>query len=195
MGSLVLIARQLGRLSRIGNVLALTAAGMTLLNPYVLVWDVGFQLSFLATLGLVYISPILEKIMPAVSKPTALVELYETFFATLAAIIATLPLILFQFGRLSTVAPLVNVLVLWSIPWLMLLGFVALVLSFIYFPLGQIIAWTAALGLKYVILIVTFFGSKSWSSFDFALPWWGMVGLYVVLIYGVVRYEIKNKNS
>jgi hypothetical protein len=77
----------------------------------------------------------------------------------------------------------------------MLLGFVALVLSFIYFPLGQIIAWTAALGLKYVILIVTFFGSKSWSSFDFALPWWGMVGLYVVLIYGVVRYEIKNKNS
>ncbi len=195
MGSLVLIARQLGRLSRISNVLVFTAAVMTLLNPYVLVWDVGFQLSFLATLGLVYVSPLLEKVFPTLTKPTVLIEFYETFIATLSAIIATLPLILFQFGRLSTVAPLVNVLVLWSIPWLMLLGFVSLIISFVYFPLGQVVAWVASLGLKYVILVVTFFGSKNWASLDIALPWWGMVALYAILIYWVVRYEIKNKNT
>ncbi len=191
MGSLVLIARQLGRLSRISNVLVLTAASMTLLNPYVLVWDVGFQLSFLATLGLVYISPLLETALPTLVKPAVLAGLYETFIATLSAITATLPLILFQFGRLSTVAPLVNVLVLWCIPWLMLFGFVSLIISFLYFPLGQIVAWVASVGLKYVILVVTFFGSKSWSSLDFALPWWGMVGLYVALFIVIARSEAR----
>jgi competence protein ComEC len=217
MGGLVLIARQLGRLSRISNVLVFTAAVMTLLNPYVLVWDIGFQLSFLATLGLVYISPVLQSViltrrggeglseksnylMKGIlrfvqnDKPEWVVGLYETFIATLSAIIATLPLILFQFGRLSTVAPLVNVLVLWCIPWLMLLGFVSLMLSFVYFPLGQVIAWIASVGLKYVILVVTFFGEKSWASLDFGLPWWGMVGMYAVLFVVIAR-SIVTKHS
>ena len=46
MGLIVLLAGQLGRLSRIGNVLIFTAALMLLFNPYVLIWDAGFQLSF-----------------------------------------------------------------------------------------------------------------------------------------------------
>ncbi len=219
MGSLVLVARQLGRLSRISNVLVFTAAVMTLLNPYVLIWDAGFQLSFLATLGLVYVSPVLEHVIARtcrggdeaiplitdsffnknwtclsrgllrLARNDKVKPFVETLIATLSAIIATLPLILFQFGRLSTVAPLVNVLILWCIPWLMLFGFVSLVASFLYFPLGQIIAWLAALGLKYVILVVSFFGEKSWASFDTALPWWGMIGLYVALFAVIARSE------
>jgi competence protein ComEC len=191
MGSLVLVARRLGRMSRIGNVLIGTAALMTLLNPYVLVWDVGFQLSFLATIGLVYISPLFEKIVPTVKSPDWLIGLSETLLATLSAIIATLPLILFQFGRLSIVAPLVNVLVLWAVPWLMLLGFLALLLSCLYFPLGQGVAWLAAVGLKYVILVVSFFGSKSWAALDIQLPWWGMGVLYLGLIVVVAREQGK----
>src|SRR3989338_4103247 len=57
MGMLVLLAKQLGRLSRVDNVLALSAVLMLLQNPLVLRWDAGFQLSFAATLGLVYLSP------------------------------------------------------------------------------------------------------------------------------------------
>ena len=61
MGMLVLLATQLGRMSQIANTLILAAVVMILINPKVLVFDTGFQLSFLATIGLVYLSPKLEK--------------------------------------------------------------------------------------------------------------------------------------
>ncbi|MDP1709979.1 MAG: ComEC/Rec2 family competence protein, partial [Candidatus Komeilibacteria bacterium] len=60
MGVFVLLARTLGRESRATNALAFTAFVMLLINPKILVFDAGFQLSFLATMGLVYINPILQ---------------------------------------------------------------------------------------------------------------------------------------
>ena len=182
MGILVLVAGQLGRLSRVGNVLVSTATVMLLFNPFVLIWDAGFQLSFLATLGLVYLSPLLEKYYG------------QILSATLSAIIATLPFILFQFGRLSIVAPLVNVLVLWVIPWLMLFGFLAVMIGFLFFPLGQVVAWLAGLGLKYVIILTNWFGSKSWAAVEISLPWWGMILLYILMIWSIKKYEAKNKD-
>lgn len=212
MGLIVLTGQYLGRLSRMGTVLIFTAAVMMLGNPYVLLWDAGFQLSFLATLGLVYVSPILSSVIARSEERTTKQspvrpdnlnkgiaaflsvarndKIFEPLVSTLSAIIATTPLIMYQFGRLSLVAPLVNILVLWIIPWLMLFGFVAVVLSFIFFPLGQLVAWVGALGLWYVILVATFFGRQSWSAINFSLPWWTMLGLYTVLIYYVQK---KNK--
>ena len=63
MGALVLTAQYVGRQSSIGNILVAAATIMVILNPYLIVWDVGFQLSFLATIGLVYISPILQGVI------------------------------------------------------------------------------------------------------------------------------------
>ncbi|MDO8499809.1 MAG: ComEC/Rec2 family competence protein [bacterium] len=174
MGVLVLVAGLMGRLSRIGNVLVFTAAVMLLFNPFILIWDAGFQLSFLATLGLVYISPLLA-------------EWPEVVRSTLSAIIATLPLILFQFGRLSMVAPLVNVLILWMVPYLMFFGALAILASFIFFSAGLLFAWIALVGLKFMIFIATWFGSQPWSAVDFTIPWWVMILAYLVLIYWVMR--------
>ena len=132
MGIIVLLSKQMGRMSRIGTVLLLTAVVMTIQNPLVLVWDAGFQLSFISTCCLVYLSPIF------VQRCKRLPELFglkESFISTISAIVATLPLILFQFGRLSIVAPIVNMLVLWIIPYLMLFGFFAKVFGFFLFPL------------------------------------------------------------
>lgn len=184
MGILVLVAGQLGKMSKIGNVLVLTAGTMVLLNPFILIWDAGFQLSFLATLGLVYVSPVLkQKLGPHLQN--------EILISTFSAIIATLPFMLFTFGRISTVAPIANVLILWIIPWLMLLGFVAIIFSFIFYPLGQLIAWVAGLGLKYVIILAEWFGEQSWSAWEFSLPWWGMVSLYLLLIYLINSRSVK----
>ena len=199
MGVLVLTAGQLGRMSRIGNVLILTASVMLLLNPFILIWDAGFQLSFLATLGLVYVSPVLQTVIvrSETTKQSFWTKILgnEILISTLSAIIATLPFMLFIFGRISIVAPVVNVLVLWIIPWLMLLGFVAIVTSFIFYPFGQIIAWIAGLGLKYVIILAEWFGGQSWSALEFSLPWWGMVVLYLIVTRYIISYESKNKNS
>ena len=188
MGLAVLAGQYIGRGAQTGRLLVFTAAVMVLLNPYILWWDAGFQLSFLSTLGLVYISPLLNNIFLK-DESTAFASFTESFITTLSAIIATMPLILYQFGRLSIVAPLVNILILWLVPWLMLMGFLSVLFGFIFFPLGQILAWITGFGLSYVIMVVNWFGSKKWAAVDFRLPLWGMIIIYGAIIFFIIRYK------
>lgn len=185
MGTIALTAERLGRRGSVGTILIVSAAVMLLANPLLFLWDAGFQLSFLATLGIVYVTPILEKKITWANKWFG--KIREPLITTLAAIIATTPLIMYQFGRFSLVAPLVNILVLWVVPWLMLLGFLAVVGSALFFPLGQAIAWFAHLGLAYVIFVTGLFGHQSWSAIDVALPWWGMVLMYFFILWYVKK--------
>ncbi len=182
MGIAVLTARQVGRGTRIVNVLVLTVAVMQIFNPYLLIWDVGFQLSFLALVGLVYVSPVIIKFI----KLPAIIQ--EPLAQTLSAIIATLPLMLYQFGTISLSAPLVNILILWIVPWLMLSGAVTIGVSLIFFPLGRLFAFITHFGLSYVIMIVQFFGEKSWSSALVQIPLWLMFLMYGILVYILYRY-------
>ncbi|MBP9694892.1 MAG: ComEC/Rec2 family competence protein [Candidatus Magasanikbacteria bacterium] len=182
MAFLVLLAKQLGRLARIGNVLVFTAAIMTFFNPFILFWDVGFQLSFLSTIGIVYLTPLFEYWF---RKIPDFLGTKESFATTLAAITATLPLILFQFGRLSIVAPIVNVLILWIVPWLMLFGFCTVVISFFITPVANLFAYLTHFGMKYVIVIVHWFSGLNFAAVDMRLPWWGMVLVY---LFGVWQY-------
>lgn len=191
MGIVVLVARQMGRISRIGNVLVLTAVLMTMSNPYILVWDAGFQLSFLATIGLVYIAPLFD---PYVKRLTTAFGLRETVVATLAATIATLPLILYQFGRLSIVSPIVNVLVLPIIPFVMLVGFVSTVVSFVYYPIGQFIGFIAWGGMVYIVSIVRWFSKIPFAAVEVSIPFVGVVVAYGILGYIVVR-KLRNKQN
>ncbi len=195
MAAIVLVAQHVGRLSAAGRTLVYAAVIMLLFNPYVLIWDAGFQLSFLSTFGLVYLSPILESfVLRKVKVSSKLAPLVEILITTISAIVATLPLILFQFGRLSVVAPLVNVLVLWLVPWLMLFGFLALIISWLFFPLGQAVAWVAGLGLNYVIIIVDWFGGKSWSAADIQIPVLAMLVMYSLIIIFVIRNSYVQKS-
>ncbi|MBP9732141.1 MAG: ComEC/Rec2 family competence protein [Candidatus Magasanikbacteria bacterium] len=188
MGVLVLVAKQGGRKSSIGNVLVLTAVIMTIHNPFVLIWDAGFQLSFLATIGLVYLSPILEKY---ITKLPNFLGLKESLISTLAAIIMTLPLILFQFGRLSMVAPLVNILILWIIPWIMIAGAVVVTLSFVSVTLAHILGFVGYMGMEYIIRVVRFFAHVPFASVELRIHYVSMMLLYV-LLFGVM---VKLKKS
>lgn len=138
MGGLVLLARQLGRMSRIAQALILAAGIMIWINPPVLLYDIGFQLSFLATIGLVYVSPLFERALRWVPE---LFALRASLAATLSAIVMTLPIIAYYFGNISLIAPVVNVLVLPSIPIAMGLGFITGVLGFVVPFLGVWCGW------------------------------------------------------
>jgi len=190
MGIIALLGRQLGRPSRSGNVLVLAAAVMVAHNPFVLLSDAGFQLSFLSTLGLVYINPLIKNRFLAVPGMSGL---NETLTSTLSAIIATCPLILYQFGRLSLVAPVVNILILWLIPWLMLLGAAAVAVSFFSGFLGQIAAGIAWVGLEYIIVVVRWFAAWPWASISVGLPWWGMAAMYCGMLYLAGKYFGKGR--
>lgn len=213
MGIIVLLSKQFGRLSRMTNVLTLAVVLMALQNPLVLIWDAGFQLSLAATCGIVFLSPIVSLFLRGstptlvrgegvavafgASKIRSFFEITKKGFLavcgrlgmteTFSAIIATLPLILYQFGRLSIVAPLVNLLVLWIIPYIMLIGFLSVMLGFIFYPLGQLLAYLAHFGLQYILIIVKWFGELKFAAVDIKISWWGMVIMYVVLIYFVNR--------
>ncbi|MDD5043617.1 MAG: ComEC/Rec2 family competence protein [Patescibacteria group bacterium] len=179
MGGLVLLARQSGRLSKVSNVLILTAALMLFFNPKLLFYDAGWQLSFAATIGLVYLSPIFSLYLKRLPE---FFGIKESLTNTLSAIILTLPIILFQFGRLSVVAPLANLLVLPVIPLAMATGFAAVVTGFIWLPLGKVLGWVAILILNYIENIAEIFSSFSWSSLaieNFSIAY--VVGGYLLI--------------
>jgi len=92
-------------------------------------------LSFLATIGLIYLNPIISKKFEKLSN---IFQIKESALTTFSAILITTPLIIFQFNRLSVVALLVNILVLPIIPISMALGFIALILGVIWIPLAQV---------------------------------------------------------
>ena len=183
MGVLVLFARERGRRSVMHNILLCTVFIMVLHNPLVLLWDAGFQLSFLATLGLVYLVPLVEKKM---KKIPSFFGFKEVFVSTFAATLVTAPMILFQFGRFSTVAILVNILILWIIPHIMVLGFFAVVFSFIFEPLAQIFSWCTWFGMFYVVSVVRFFADMPFASVDMRMP---LVFPVVCYLFGFFYYK------
>ncbi len=184
MGIIVLLARQLGRGSSIAPTMLCCACIMVWFNPLILLFDAGFQLSFLATLGLVYISPIISTRLHAFP---ALYGIKESVISTLSATISTLPIILYQFERLSIVSIMVNVLVLWILPFTMLFGFISVVSHVFFAPLAAVFSWMSWAMMAYVVYVVRLFASLSFAAVPFAIPLWCCLALYCGIIYGIYK--------
>jgi len=207
MGILVLVAQQIGRLYQIKNALIFAGALMIYLNPKILVWDLGFQLSFAATLGLVYILPILNHwfIFDEGKSVSTLGQMDKNNFVkslkpvwlilatTLAAQIAVLPLLVINFGQLSLIAPLANILILPIIPLTMLAGFLSALGGLLFLPLGQILGWTSWLFLTYEIKIVEILAKIPLAAVNFKWTWLGGAIYYAVLIWLIWRFNSKQK--
>ena len=207
MGILVLLAQQVGRLYQIRNALVLAGAIMVYLNPRVLVWDLGFQLSFAATLGLVYILPILQKwFIPdedekkfvygqvnAKAFVKSLKSVKLILATTLAAQIAVLPLLVINFGQLSLIAPLANLLILPLIPITMFFGFMAATLGIFWVVAGQTLGWLAWLFLTYEIKITEWLATIPLAAVEFRWSWLGGGIYYAILIWLIWRLNKKQK--
>lgn len=154
MALITALASEAGRFGDVRRVLAVAAFFMLLKNPHLLVFDVGFELSFAATLGLVYVSPRISGFLCARFPLRAISEMIGT---TVGANLAVSPILLSRFGRVSLIAPFANIAVLWIIPFAMALGFAAVLFSYVFFPLGQVLGWFEWAILNYVIRAVEFF--------------------------------------
>ncbi len=152
MGVLVIVAKYIGRRALALNTLVAAAILMIIIKPSILVGDIGFQLSVAATLGLITISPILQKYFNKLSWQKWLPKnIWEALEATLGAQVLTMPIILYYFGRVSIIAPLANILVVPLVPWAMGAGFIGLTVGLIWRPLGGIIIW---LGWGFLLIII-----------------------------------------
>jgi ComEC/Rec2-related protein len=123
----LILSKFTGRIPLTRNILIFTIFLITLFSPGALIDDLGFQLSFLATIGILYLSGPFEKFFK--SKIVA-----ETFSAQ----VMVLPLIWYKFGEFNLFSFLNNILFVPFIPFLMILGFIALIVVFFY-PLNQIL--------------------------------------------------------
>ena len=175
MGILGLLALQTGRQSEVRLTILWTLFLMLLWNPKELWYDAGFQLSFLAVLGLTEIAPHLDPIFQYIPKTLGTREALQM---TVAAQLSAVPLILFLFGRLSLIAPVANLLVAPFIPLAMLFGFCGTVASFFWFPLGQLIGFIGWGCLEWII-----FAAESLANFPFASLDLGKVSGITIFIY------------
>ncbi|MEX2341273.1 MAG: ComEC/Rec2 family competence protein, partial [Candidatus Paceibacterota bacterium] len=163
MASLLLVMGFTGRIYLAIRGLFLAGALMVIWNPYSLVFDIGFQLSFLATLGLILFSPYLSKQLSIVPN---LIGMREFVVATLATQLFVLPLLLYQMGEFSVVAVIVNVMVLPMVAVAMLLTFLTGIISFLSSSLALPFAYVAHLSLSYIIIIAEWFGALSFAAFS-----------------------------
>lgn len=179
MGGVGLLALWFGRTYFVSISLFAAAFFMNLFNPLILLNDAGFQLSFLATCGLVYISPLIEKYFV---KLPQFFGIRESMIVTISAQILALPIILLNFERLSLIAPFANVLVLPFVPAAMLFGFFAVLFGYFSNFLGLVFGFFAYLIMSLMVLLVRFFAALPLASvgvdwFDFWLA-----GIYYFLI-------------
>ncbi len=167
MGTLSIFALQVGRRQQGLNTLAFVAALMAAFNP-LLLWDIGFQLSFFATLGLILYAEPLQgfalRLLAALHFPAAAMErfigpLSDYVLLTLAAQLTTIPIMAYQFKRISLVSFIANPFILPAQPAVMILGGLAVFISMIFFPLGQLAAWAAWPLTAYTIRMVELFDS------------------------------------
>ncbi|MEK7126668.1 MAG: ComEC/Rec2 family competence protein [Patescibacteria group bacterium] len=194
MGIIGLVAVYFGRVYVASVSLIASAFFMNLWNPRLLVYDVGFELSVLATAGLVYVSAFVSenfvnkyfKFLPAFA------GIRESFSMTLSAQIFVLPLILVYFGRLSLVSPIANLIVLPFIPWIMLFGFLSGFANFFSGWLGNFFGFTAYILMKLVISIIGGFAILPFAAIK--IEWFGfwMAATCYFLIWRLLcRWGIK----
>ena len=163
MGWLLLVARQVQRLPNPTNALLLAAGGMLLHNPLLLRDDVGFQLSFAAVLGIGIFS---DRFAPLVQWLPNRWQLRQIAQMSLAAQLATLPLVVWHFGILSVIAMLSNLAILPVLPYLMLVGFAAVIGSFLLPAFGAWLFFPVWILLEYLLRITHFFASLPWGAWQ-----------------------------
>lgn len=161
MGGLSLFALHVGRERHSLIAILLAATAMVAWNPKLLWYDAGFQLSFLAVLGLSFFAPVLERFLKPIPN---ILGLRESFQMTIAAQITAVPLIIILFGQFSLVAPLANILVAPFIPIAMLFGFLGTLVGFLSEPLGLFIAYPGWGALEVVIRIARFLAELPYAS-------------------------------
>ncbi len=188
MALLVMLAKATGRVSQITRTLFMAGFLMLLYNPNILVFDPSFQLSFMATLGLILVVPVVEKYFLFI---TDRFGLRENLVSVVATQIFVLPLILYMMGDFSIVAIFVNLLVLMFIPVTMLFGFLAGVFGFVSVFLATPLAYITYFLLSYELKIVELFSSLPFASFHIsAFSAWvmfGVYGFYFLILFGLFR--------
>lgn len=202
MASTAAVGHLIGRRQSGLHALVLTAAVMCLVNPN-LPWDVSFQLSFMATLGLVLFAQPMQEFLHAqvekrfgeekaakISSPIS-----EYFLFTLAAQFTTLPVIAIQFERISLVVLLANPLILPAQPAILIMGMLTTLTGSLVPVVGKILAMFTWPLLKYTNFVVSTLGEFKGDALNLhpVAAIWILVAVILVLLVFILRNYFKKK--
>ncbi|MBI5044683.1 MAG: ComEC/Rec2 family competence protein [Candidatus Levybacteria bacterium] len=176
MSSVGFVGMMLGRQKTAFVAMYLTGCIMILITPSV-IFDIGFQLSFAATLGILLLKPL----FPEPKRLKGI--LFDDFTTTFSAQITTMPILLYYFHTLGVLSLLVNVLVLWIVPPVMIIGSMAAIIGLVSSWLGILIAVLAMPFLLYFFTIIRFFGSLSPVVTISTLPLSLVIGYYFLIFF------------
>ena len=191
MTTLVLIVGTQNKKLSVGVALAATIFAMTAWSPAFLYTDLSWQLSVLALAGVVFLAPVF---MP--KNPGKFQLFWEIFAVSLAAHLATAPLIAHVFGSFSTIAPLANVVILPFIPVAMLVSFLVAAFSVLALSFSGNIAFVANWFLLSILQTIQVLARIPNASMSIAMSsftmWASFAGLGVFMLFGARRASKKS---
>lgn len=197
VSGLSLLAWYYGRAVHPLVLLPFAAAVTLLVNPSYALGDLGWALSFTSFAGVMILAPLLHAFFFGDTEPGLVRQILGE---TVAATVATLPVILLAFGQFSNVSVLTNLLVLPLIPLAMLLTFIAGLSAIAVPPLARVIGLPADWLLGYMVGTARYFAGLPWAVTKIEITPLVAAALYGVIIVGcvlmrrVTRLDLRRAN-
>ncbi|MGC9610805.1 MAG: ComEC/Rec2 family competence protein [Minisyncoccia bacterium] len=188
MGALVVVAKESGRIWNPRNAITLAGLLMVLVNPKVLVFDAGFELSFLALVGIVYLRPAIQRYF-RIKEEAGVFSWRDNLLTTGAAQLMVVPVLIQSFGSFSLISLVSNILILGLVPYTMILGFVSAVFSRISYCLTLVLNWFIWPFLRAETGIIEFFG-RFGLSLNLSLSW-----VFILIYYSCLMFFIYRSNK
>lgn len=183
MGVIALFAMLHARKSDTVRAILLAGFIMLLLSPRLLFYDVSFQLSFLATLGIIFIHPLLYPYLKFIPDKFSLREIISL---TLSSQLAVLPLLVYNFGGVSLISPVTNVLVLPVSTLIIVFGFISAFFALFSILLGKLTGIIAYISSAYIIKVAELTAAIPYAFLSLNLKSHLFTAVYYLLLIGLV---------
>lgn len=190
MATIALYAKLTGQLYNVTTALIFSALAISIYNPATLVSDLGFQLSLLALIGLVYVSPFVsERLLWWLTPRFGFKELV---CSTVGAQLSVMPFLWWATGNLSLVGFVSNLIILPFVPSAMFFGTIALLLGSIFTWLAWPFSLVTFFILKVILLLTQWFAYWSLAGISIDIDsGWLVIIIYLCLSFPVIRFWYK----
>lgn len=193
MGSFLIFAQYLGRMSLASRAVVFAAFFMLIFNPLLLRFDIGFQLSFMALLGLIYLQPFFFDLLKKIPD-FKIFPFRTTLSATLAAQVFTFPILIFNFGYISLVSIAANILIVPILAFLTILIFIFVFSAMIFWHIGWVLSLPVYLFLSYITGTIDFFSKVPFAVLKMEnVSWIFLVAFYLFLVFFVFRIKERQR--
>jgi competence protein ComEC len=190
MGFMPLLAAYLGREGDSFISILFSAVIMVLFNPFLALFDVGFQLSFAALAGMIYLAPIIARFLSKLPD-----RISGMLSETIGAQLTAMPLLAYYFGSVSLISPLANLVILSLVPLGMLTSFAIGLSGIVWQSLGNFVAIPSFVILKLINMLIAFFGSlpEAARSIKIQNPIWILAMYFVLFDIWLLASKVKRE--